>query len=303
MSEGRDNGTIRAVRDAGGDAVLDLHVDADHHRTVVTVAGRLDLVEEAARAVVATAVARIDITVHAGVHPRLGAADVVPVVPLSPEPAAWSASVATRDRLADWIGSELSVPCFLYGPERSLPEVRRSAFAGLEPNTGPAVPHPTAGASAVGVRPPLIAYNLWLIADDRESGEPGSGSAPPAPGVTAVARELAVQLRSPKVRALGLPVTGGAQVSCNLLEATGANLVAVHDVVAAGAAARRCRLSRAELVGLVPGSVLAAIPRRRWPELDLNEASTVEARWADAALRPPLRWSPPLDSRVETPPG
>lgn len=293
MSEGRDASTIGAIRDAGGDAVLDVHADADHHRTVLTLAGSLALVAEAARAVVAVAVARIDITVHSGVHPRLGAADVVPVVPLSAEAVVWPEAVATRDRLADWIGSALAVPCFLYGPERSLPEVRRSAFAGLEPDTGPALPHPTAGASAVGVRPPLIAYNLWLVADDdegRHSGSEsgsGSGPGPKTDDVTAVARELANEVRSPEVRALGLPVTGGAQVSCNLLEATGPNLVAVHDAVATGAAARHCRLSRAELVGLVPGSVVAAIPRRRWPELGVDEGSSVEARWAEPALHPP----------------
>ena len=95
MSEGRDATTIAAIRDAGADAVLDVHTDGDHNRSVLTLAGSFDRVEEAARAVVATAVARIDITGHVGAHPRFGAADVVPIVPLSDEQTDWTASVQT----------------------------------------------------------------------------------------------------------------------------------------------------------------------------------------------------------------
>ena len=168
VSEGRDRAVIAAIATAGGDAVLDVHADADHHRSVITLAGDLPRVEAAAREVVAAAVARIDLAGHRGVHPRFGAADVVPVVPLRRGEAAWRSAVEARDQLAQWIGTELSVPCFLYGPERTLPEVRRAAFRGLDPDTGPGTPHPTAGATAVGVRRPMIAYNLWL-----EAGDPG----------------------------------------------------------------------------------------------------------------------------------
>ena len=277
VSEGRDRAVVSAVAAAGGDAVLDVHSDADHHRSVITLGGALPDVERAARAVVATAVARIDLGGHDGAHPRLGAADVVPVVPLAPGDAAWAAAVDTRDQLAVWIGDVLGVPCFLYGPERTLPEVRRAAFRGLSPDTGPRAPHPTAGATAVGVRRPLVAYNLWLEA-----------AAPRVDDVLAVARELAASVRGPAVRALGLPVGSGAQVSCNLLETTGAALLALHDAVAAGASQHRCRLIRAELVGLAPAAALEGIPRRRWAEVGVGEERTIERRWAvtSAGARP-----------------
>ncbi len=271
MSEGRDHDVVAAIARSGGRSVLDVHSDADHQRSVITLAGTLADVETAGRAVVTSAVDHIDLRDHHGVHPRFGAADVVPVVPLVSGPASWTAAVETRDRLADWIGSELGVPCFLYGPERSLPEVRRTAFHGLEPDTGPKRPHPTAGAAAVGVRKPLVAYNLWL--------EPARAGV----DVRAVARELASGLRSPKVRALGLSVGAGAQVSCNLLDATGPTLVAAFDDVDDGARARGCHLARAELVGLLPGDALAAVPRERWRELGVGEDATIEHRWS--ALR------------------
>jgi glutamate formiminotransferase len=284
VSEGRDLAVIGTIAGAGGDAVLDVHADADHHRSVITLAGSFGIVEESARAVVTAAVARIDIAAHDGVHPRLGAADVVPVVPLSSGAAAWAEAVDTRNRLAEWIGAELAVPCFLYGPERSLPDVRRSAFRGLDPDTGPSTPHPTAGATAVGVREPLIAYNLWLEA--LTPGDGMTGSDENAVDVTLVARDIAAEVRGSSVRALGLSVRGGAQVSCNLVGASGRDLEKVFDAVARGSNARGCRLARAEVVGLVPAAALDEIPHDRWPELGLTETLTIEARWTDAALRP-----------------
>lgn len=273
LSEGRDPSLLGNLAAAGGTAFLDLHADPDHHRSVLTLAGPLGSVEQATHSVVTAAVERIDIGTHDGVHPRFGAVDVVPVVPLGPDDAAWTAAVSARDRLARWIGSELAVPCFLYGPERTLPDVRRLAFRGLEPDTGPSVPHPTAGATAVGVRRPLIAYNLWL--------EPARGQGGASVDVVGVSRELAAALRTSRVRALGLPVRGGAQVSCNLLEASGHDLERVFDAVARGAADRGCRLSRGEVVGLVPTSCLDEIPRRRWGELGVREDGTIEARYLE----------------------
>jgi glutamate formiminotransferase len=249
-----------------------VHADADHHRAVLTLGGTLDDVETATRSVVAAAVARIDIRRHVGVHPRLGAADVVPVVPLRSGHAAWRDAVDRRDRLADWIGDELGVPCFLYGTGRSLPDIRRSAFRQLTPDTGPPEPHPTAGATAVGVRPPLVAYNLWLVADSTPGVDVGD-----------IARQLAAALRGPAVRALGLTVGPGAQVSCNLLDASGPTIESVYDSVAAGASARGCRLVRAEVVGLVPRSALDQIPARRWSELGLADDVTIERRWLVAS--------------------
>ncbi len=277
VSEGRDPEVVGALAAAAGRPLLDVHTDGDHHRSVLTLAGTLSEVESSTRRVVEAAVERIDLRRHEGVHPRLGAADVVPVVPLETTEVAWKAAVEARERIARWIGDELGVPCFLYGPERSLPDVRRSAFRTLEPDTGPRRPHPSAGATAVGVRRPLIAYNVWLEAAAPRAT--GAGSR----GVLAVARDLAGGLRSPTVRALGLAVGGGAQVSCNLLDGSGRALERVFDEVSAGAEERGCRVVRAELVGLLPRAALAEIPRSRWRELGVGEEATIEARVEELA--------------------
>jgi glutamate formiminotransferase len=276
ISEGRDRRIIDAIASAGGDLVLDVHTDPDHHRSVLTLGGRLDAVETGARKVVAAAVDRIDIRTHTGAHPRLGAADVVPFVALSdrpgpPDPSALAAALGARDRFARWAADDLALPCFLYGPERSLPEVRRTAFRTLQPATGPAVPHPTAGATCVGARPVLVAYNVWIV------GPPGDGP-DPAAHVLSVARSLADQVRGPAVRSLGLAVGQGAQVSLNLIDTTLVSVADVYDSVAGGAEARGCSVLRAELVGLCPASLLEAVPRRRWAELDLSDDRTIEAR-------------------------
>jgi glutamate formiminotransferase len=273
ISDGRDPAIVGAVADAGGDLLLDVHSDPEHHRSVLTLAGPLDEVEAAARRVAAAAVAAIDLTAHSGVHPRLGAVDVVPFVPLTgPQGAttAWDAVVGARDRFADWMGSALGVPCFRYGPERSLPAVRRGAFTEFAPDTGPDRPHPTAGATAVGARTALIAYNVWITA-----ASPGGLE---AAEVLAVARDLAARMRRPGLRTLGLAVGGGAQVSCNVVDPDRVFLTDVYDAVAAGAAERACEARRGELVGLLPDSALIAVPERRWAELGLRTEDTIGYR-------------------------
>jgi glutamate formiminotransferase len=277
VSEGRDRSVVEAIRDAAPGAVIDVHSDREHNRSVLTLGGALDLVEDATRRLVAVAVARIDLRAHTGIHPRLGAADVVPFVPLSDDRATgkyWDQVVGARDRFARWAGEELGLPCFLYGPERSLPEVRRSAFRSLAPDTGPPVPHPTAGASAVGARPLMVAYNVWI------TGVPDVERVDGLPSVLSVARSLAARLRTPTVRSLGLAVEAGAQVSLNLIDPAGTSVADVYDTVAAGAEANGCSVLRAELVGLIPAAVLASSPRPRWEELDLSEDRTIEARLA-----------------------
>ncbi len=249
ISEGRDPALLDALDAAAGPSLLDRHTDPHHHRSVFTLAGI-----EGVRSLAAEAVARLDLRTHDGVHPRIGAVDVVPFVPLGETSAA--EALAARDDYAAWSAGELAVPCFLYGPERTLPDVRRGAFATFGPDTGGPEPHLTAGASAVGQRGLLVAYNLWL-----------------AEGDLAAARRIASALRSPSVRALGLAVGDEVQVSMNLIAPDHVGPAAVFDQVAALA-----EISRAELVGLVPQGVLDAAPRHRWVELDLGPDRTIEAR-------------------------
>jgi glutamate formiminotransferase len=256
LSEGRDDAVLDAIAGTAGDDLLDLHRDPHHHRAVLTLVG-----EDAPRAVAEAAVAQLDLTDHDGVHPRLGVVDVVPFVALDGSTPA--DAVAARDAFAAWLGDVVGVPCFRYGEERSLPEVRRRAFADLAPDTGPAEPHPTAGACAVGARPPLVAYNVWLADDD-----------------VAAARAIAAEVRRPGVRTLGLQVGARVQVSMNLVAPEEVGPAAAYDLVRAAAEARGHAVAGAELVGLVPERVLAAVPRARWRELDLDEDRTIEARLA-----------------------
>ena len=265
VSEGRDAALLDALAAAAAPAVLDVHTDPHHHRSVLTLAG--PGVEEAARRLAAEAVARIDLRHHDGVHPRLGAADVVPFAPL--DGSSLADAVEARDAFAQWAGTALGVPCFLYGPERSLPDVRRGAFSSLAPDAGPPAPHPSAGAIAVGARGVLVAYNLWLAPD----------TAPP------VARAIARDVRGPALRALGLDVGGRPQVSCNLVDPAALGPAAAYDAVAALAAAAGTRVVGAELVGLVPASVLRAVPAERWGDLDLGPDRTIEARLEQAGVR------------------
>jgi glutamate formiminotransferase / 5-formyltetrahydrofolate cyclo-ligase len=275
VSEGRRTAFIDEAVAAGADELLDVHSDGEHNRTVLTLGGTIEAVEAAARRVVTVAVARIDLRHHRGVHPRFGAADVVPFVDLSPRSGGAPAGpeVGARDRLARWAGAELDLPCFLYGPERSLPELRRAAFRPLPPDTGPSLPHPTAGACAVGARPVLVAYNVWIT----EGGGPRRAEVGTP---LATARAIAAELRRDGVRTLGLAVHGGAQVSVNLTDPTALALVELYDTVAARAEALGCSVVRGELVGLVPEAVLRRAPRHRWPELDLGEDRTIEDRMA-----------------------
>ena len=265
VSEGRLASLIAELAQAAGPCLLDLHADAGHHRSVFTLAGPTDRLRDGVDSLAAACVARLDIANHRGAHPRIGVLDVVPWVPFAGWPLVAGPlpdAIEARNRFARWAGQALELPCFLYGPERSLPELRQRAWISLQPDEGPARPHPTAGAAAVGARAPLVAYNLWLATSD-----------------TAVARTIAAQLRSPEVRALGLQLDEGVQVSCNLIDPWRIGPEVVFDAVASRAA-----VARAELVGLVPGSVLDAVPGHRWRELDLDRSRTIEARLEEKGL-------------------
>lgn len=258
ISEGRDLAQVARIGAAGGTSLLDVHSDPHHNRSVLTLVG-----EDAPRAVAAAAVAELDLRTHSGAHPRLGVLDVVPFVALGDSTDA--DALAARSRFATWLSDAHGVPCFLYGPERPLPEVRREAFRTLTPDTGPAAPHPTAGATAVGQRSVLVAYNVWLGGAD-----------------LAVARRIAVAVRGPGIRALGLLLGERLQVSMNLIDPATVSPAVAYDRVAAAASELGVSVAGAELVGLVPEWVLQSVPEQRWDELDLSAARTIEARLNEA---------------------
>jgi glutamate formiminotransferase len=207
----------------------------------------------AAQAVAAAAFERLDLGAHDGVHPRFGVVDVVPFVDLCEPHRVTVRSTEARDAFARW-AARCGVPCFVYGPECSLPDVRREAFTVRRPDVGPATPHPTAGAIAVGARPTMVAYNLWLATPDLTT-----------------ARAIAARLRSRSVRALAFRVGDQVQVSCNLVEPWLCGPADVFDAVA-----ERATIARAELVGLIPQEVLARIDPARWHTLDLSPDRTIE---------------------------
>lgn len=256
VSEGRRAEVLANLGATAGPALLDVHSDPFHHRSVFTLAG-----VDAVRALSVAAVSLLDLSEHEGVHPRLGVVDVVPFVPLVGSTIA--EVLDERDRFATWAADELGVPCFLYGPERTLPEIRRRAWVDLRPDTGPDKPHPTAGAMCVGARPVLVAYNVYIDGVD-----------------LAGARRIATRIRGPHLRALGLQVGDRVQVSMNLTHPALVGPAQAYDAVA-----RFARVEQAELVGLVTEAVLCAIPRWRWAELDLNPDRTVESRWASTRWR------------------
>ena len=260
FSEGRDAGVLDAIGAAlsAHAAVLDVHADADHHRSVFTLAGEDAPLVEALLAGIACARERIDLRRHEGVHPRIGAADVVPVVPLRPEDAERARAAALE--LARRVGEELELPVFLYaelapgrgpafyrhgGPE----ELQRRIDAGeLAPDFGPPRLDPAAGGVIVGARPPLIAFNVDLASADVEA----------ARAIARVVRERDGGF--PGVRALGLalPRAGHAQVSMNVEDWRAAPL---HEIVVAierEAAARGVEVAGSELVGLMPAGAAAA---------------------------------------------
>ena len=262
VSEGRDPGIIAALADAcrgPGTRVIDVHSDPDHDRSVLTVVGEALALQDALVALAGECVDRIDLRRHRGVHPRVGALDVAPVVALDEDDVPLASEIATG--LAGRLGAELNLPVFLYGavatdPARALPrdfrrggleELGRAIESGeLVPDHGPPRLHPTAGAALVGVRPPLIALNVWLP----------EGSLTEARAIAARVREAGGG--PPGVRALGLylPDAGMAQVSMNIEDHRAAPPALVIAAVRSAADALGVESGDAELVGLVPREAL-----------------------------------------------
>jgi glutamate formiminotransferase len=285
FSEGRRQDVIEAIvlaiGSVVGTAVLDVHSDADHHRSVVTFAGEPESVLESAYVGIATAARLIDLDAHRGQHPRIGAADVVPFVPLSGITLAECAALAHQ--LGERVGRELQIPVYLYEaaalrPDRvNLADVRRGEYEGLKeailsdpdraPDYGPSRLG-KAGATAIGARLPLIAYNVYLNTSDVE-----------------IARKIAASIRYSSgglahVKALGLLVNERAQVSMNLTDYTRTPIARVMEMIRSEAARYGVAVASSELVGLIPQDAL--IEAARW-YLQLDDFS------ADQILEERLR--------------
>jgi glutamate formiminotransferase len=282
VSAGRDLAIIRAVGAAfeTGALLLDVQTDRDHNRSVFTLVADDEPLVDGLLAGIATAVELIDLREHRGVHPRVGVADVVPLVPL--EHIDMPRAVAAADILARRIGDELGLPVFRYGEigggrrpayfrRGGLDELmRRVEWGELEPDDGPHRIDSRSGAVLVGARRPLVAYNVELASAD---------------GV--VAHEVAVAVREssggmPGVQAIGLllPESGRVQVSMNVIDIDAAPLHEVVERVRAEAAARGVEVSGGELVGLVPASVLRAAD-----EAGASVPGVGESRVLESALR------------------
>ncbi len=264
FSEGRDATTVTRIAEAiasvEGVAILNQTSDRDHNRSVFTFAGVPDAVVEAAFRAIECAVSLIDLSRHAGVHPRVGAADVVPLVPVSGVSLEFCAQLAAR--LGERVWRELCVPVYLYEaaarrPDRAnLANIRRGRFEKLReevrhnparlPDFGTAALHPTAGACVIGARPFLIAFNINLATADVE-----------------IARKIARKIRAssgglPAVKALGLYLEsrGHAQVSTNLTNFEVTPLCTILEAVRAEAERCGVRIQSTELIGLIPRKAL-----------------------------------------------
>jgi glutamate formiminotransferase len=287
VSEGRDASAVAAIAEAfaraGRAGVLDTHVDGDHNRAVITLVGDDGGLEEGLVAGIDEARRRIDLRTHAGVHPRVGAADVVPVVPLAAADLGRAVDVALA--VGSRVGDELGLPVFLYG---EIGDGRRPAFfrrggpvelqkrvdAGeLEPAFGPRRLDPAAGAVLVGVRAPLVAFNLELH------------------GTLDVARDVAAAVREssgglPGVQALGLRLGAGRiQVSTNVVDLDATPPHVMVERIVAEAAARGAEVGQGELVGLLSARCVAAAARAEGIENPLDDRGLPGQTALDAAAR------------------
>lgn len=257
VSEGRDAEVVASIAQAFGPGLLDVHTDPDHHRSAYTLAGGPGELAGAVMSGAARAVELVALDGHDGVHPRVGAIDVAPIVHLTDEDRGRAGAEALV--LADRLGDELGLPVFLYGElgaGRTRAELRRGGLQALAarmasgelvPDFGPRSPHPSAGAVLVAARPPLVAFNLVL--------EP--------PGDLECARVIAARIREggaeglPAVRAIGVALSrrGLAQVSTNIEDPARTTPAQVLAAVQ-----RHTPVTEAELVGLAPEAALADWP-------------------------------------------
>ena len=291
FSEGRDEWIVKEILRSMrvyGVSLLDWSMDAAHHRSVATIAGAPEAVAEAAVRAAGRAAELIDLTRQAGVHPRIGATDVVPFVPVSRYSLGQCASLARHAGLEIW--RRYGVPVYFYEasalrPDRvRLEDVRRGQFEGLreavrvdsnrQPDVGAAELHATAGASAVGARQFLIAYNIYLGSTD-----------------ISVARAIARELRAahggmPGVKAMGVMVDGRAQISMNITDFEASPMREVHAEVCYLAEQHGVAAKEGELIGLLPEA--AFNPNEAW--VRQIEGFDAAARVLERRLAKPLPW-------------
>jgi glutamate formiminotransferase/formiminotetrahydrofolate cyclodeaminase len=290
FSEGRRPEVVDAIRDAitkvEGVALLDVSPDKSHNRTVITFVVPVERAVEAAFAGIREARERIDLTQHQGEHPRMGAADVVPFVPL--EGTTMEDCIVLARQLGQRVGEELQIPVYLYEraatrPEReNLADIRRGEFEGLrdeigknparQPDFGPSKIHPTFGAVAIGARPFLVAYNVYL------------GPASNLP----IAKEVAKAVRGSSgglkfVKGMGIEVDGQAQVSMNLVDITQTPVHRAFDMVKAEAEARGVSPTWSEIVGLIPEKALFDAAARHLQATQFTTEQVLERRVREAA--------------------
>ena len=259
FSEGSEADTLEAIAgsitDQGGSWLLDRTADVDHGRSVFTVAGYPGPVMAAMEAAAAVAIDRIDMRTHSGVHPRIGAVDVVPFVPLGD--TTMEQCVAAARGFAARLAERFELPVYLYAAaaervdRRLLADIRRAGFDGLptamsrpemRPDFGPPRPHPTAGATAVGARPPLIAFNVHLSTTDVATARRIAGHMRERDGGLAAVQALGIDLAS----------QGCAQLSMNILDHPKTTLWQVWEEAGRQAARERVSLLDSELIGLAP---------------------------------------------------
>ena len=265
VSEGRRPEVIErlaeAIRATPGVRLLDYSSDPSHNRSVYTLVGDADGVKRATLALFEQAVAAIDLRTHRGEHPRLGAVDVVPFVPI--EGITMAECVALAQEVGAAVADRFGVPVFLYEEasanpaRRNLEDIRRGEFEGLAakmrnaewtPDFGPAVPHPSAGASVIGARMPLIAYNINLNTNRLEV----------AKKIAAAIRHSSGGLRYVKAAGFMLEDRGIAQVSMNLTNYEKTPIFRVFEIVKREAARYGVSILESEIVGLVPSAALTA---------------------------------------------
>lgn len=283
FSEGRDQKKIQAIaEEARGRPkvkVLDVEWDKDHHRSLVTLVGEPEAVFEAAWAMIVRATELIDMEKHQGEHPRIGATDVVPFIPVAN--VSMEECVALAKRLGEKVGKELAIPVYLYeaaatkSERANLANVRKGDYEGLKkeistperkPDYGPAKMHPTAGAMVVGARKFLIAYNVNLDTEDVE-----------------IAKEIAVLIREkdggfPAVKALGFVIKdqGFVQVSINLCDFEKSNMDVVFRKVKEEAKKRGVKVLDSEIYGMVPRAALEGIDLEELQLIDFKKEQILE---------------------------